>query len=228
MVDGDARVVDLESHNGISVNGSPISGESRLRPRDNILLANVILIFYPGLRTQTRRSLLELADLTQRATAMIKARRPFILVTLALSLAKQLIDAARERAHQPRMALSPATTEVLLRYRWPGNIRELKNVMEYVAVAGSGLVVEPSMLPARVNPPHEAAGAIDKTLDGALASFRPIDEELRELERSRMVAALAACDGNQTRAAELIDMPRRTFVQKLKQYNLIKKGEETR
>ncbi len=51
-------------------------------------------------------------------------------------------------------------------------------------------------------------------------SFRPIDEEIRELERTRMEEALAAAGGNQTRAAELISMPLRTFMTKVKLYNL--------
>jgi DNA-binding NtrC family response regulator len=56
------------------------------------------------------------------------------------------------------------------------------------------------------------------------SSFRPIDQELRELERHRMSAALQATGGNRTRAAELISMPRRTFLTKLKQYGLADEG----
>ena len=54
----------------------------------------------------------------------------------------------------------------------------------------------------------------------AKASFRPIAEELKELERRRMAEALAATGGVKTRAAQLIDMPIRTFTLKLKQYKL--------
>ena len=50
--------------------------------------------------------------------------------------------------------------------------------------------------------------------------FRPIDEEVRELEKRRMAEALAATKGVQSRAAELISMPIRTFTAKLKQYQL--------
>jgi DNA-binding NtrC family response regulator len=50
--------------------------------------------------------------------------------------------------------------------------------------------------------------------------FRPIAEELREIERTRMEEALEATGGVQTRAAELIAMPIRTFAFKLKQYGL--------
>ena len=49
-------------------------------------------------------------------------------------------------------------------------------------------------------------------------TFRPIEDEIRELERTRMIEALAATSGVQNRAAELIQMPLRTFVTKLKRY----------
>jgi two-component system, NtrC family, response regulator AtoC len=50
--------------------------------------------------------------------------------------------------------------------------------------------------------------------------FRPLAEEIRDLERSRISAALAAAGGNQRLAAELLSMPLRTFVFKLRQYGL--------
>jgi DNA-binding NtrC family response regulator len=51
-------------------------------------------------------------------------------------------------------------------------------------------------------------------------SFRPVAEEIRALERKRMTEALEAAGGVQRRAAELIGMPLRTFVLKLKQYGI--------
>lgn len=50
--------------------------------------------------------------------------------------------------------------------------------------------------------------------------FRPLAEEIRELEQRRIAAALSAANGNQRVAAELLQMPLRTFVFKLKQYGL--------
>ena len=55
---------------------------------------------------------------------------------------------------------------------------------------------------------------------GQVGGFQPINDELRELERRRMAEALAAAGGVKTRAAQLIDMPIRTFTLKLKQYKL--------
>ena len=54
----------------------------------------------------------------------------------------------------------------------------------------------------------------------ASTQFKPINDELRELEKRRMSEALAAAGGVKTRAAQLIDMPIRTFTLKLKQYKL--------
>jgi transcriptional regulator with GAF, ATPase, and Fis domain len=51
-------------------------------------------------------------------------------------------------------------------------------------------------------------------------TFRPIADEVRDLERQRMIDALAATSGVQNRAAELIEMPLRTFVTQLKRYQI--------
>jgi len=79
-------------------------------------------------------------------------------------------------------------------------------------------------------PPTDAgsSGAPDATADAdaepaprpgaSPRTFRPIDDEIRELERRRMIEALAATGGVQNRAADLIHMPLRTFVTKLKRY----------
>jgi len=66
--------------------------------------------------------------------------------------------------------------------------------------------------------PAEDGSSIDMP-----AGFRPIDEEIRALEMTRMHAALRATNGHQRRAADLIAMPLRTFQTKARQYGLSKK-----
>jgi two-component system, NtrC family, response regulator AtoC len=124
--------------------------------------------------------------------------------------------------------LSAAALGALDRYRWPGNIRELKNEMEFVAATAVEPVIEPWHLSAqivRATPVSAARGAAVRPADDApkpvsASPFRPIGDELRELERRRMIEALAAAGGVQKRAAELIGMPLRTFTMKYKQYGL--------
>jgi two-component system, NtrC family, response regulator AtoC len=132
-----------------------------------------------------------------------------------------LVDACGRNNRAP-MTITPATMQVLLTHAWPGNVRELKNTMEYVMAAAPDDRVEPNDLPERL-------GGVAPTTTGPIqvaelpvppSTFRPIREELDELERRRMAEALAAANGVKTRAAQLIDMPIRTFTLKLKQYRL--------
>jgi DNA-binding NtrC family response regulator len=151
-------------------------------------------------------------------------------------LAQTFLREACGSLGRPMMTISPGAMQVFASYRWPGNVRELKNLMEYVAAA----VAEPALQPwhlesigggsppeGHMGPPLEASPA----MAGAAACaegvpFRPIDEEVREFEKARMIAALQASGGNQTRAADLIKMPLRTFVAKLKQYGIQRRSDK--
>ena len=114
----------------------------------------------------------------------------------------------------PQRRLSDAALQRLLAHDWPGNVRELKNVLELAAAMAEGERIEPWALPFAAESASTAPTAGDER------KFRPIEDEVRELERARMSEALAVTGGNQTRAAELISMPLRTFVTKLKQFGL--------
>ncbi|WP_201756219.1 sigma 54-interacting transcriptional regulator [Corallococcus silvisoli] len=135
-------------------------------------------------------------------------------------LARAFLEDACARAGRPPLHLSAATMEVLSAHGWPGNVRELKNAVEYAAAMSPGPVVEPSHLPdsLRATPPEPARGE-----EGTAASprvFQNLAEELRTLERRRMMEALEATGGVQTRAAQLIGMPLRTFAFKMKQHRI--------
>jgi DNA-binding NtrC family response regulator len=139
-------------------------------------------------------------------------------------LARTFLDDACKRSSRGAMTVTPEAMQVLLTYAWPGNVRELKNTMEYVTAAAPDERVEPYDLPERLGgaspTPAAAVEAVSIRTDAAATTFRPIAEELREHERKRMAEALAAAGGVKTRAAQLIEMPIRTFTLKLKQYKL--------
>jgi two-component system, NtrC family, response regulator AtoC len=153
-------------------------------------------------------------------------------------LARAFLQGACERAGRAPLSISASAMGVLSAHPWPGNVRELKNAMEYVAATAPGPILEPSNLPDSVRSavpeepapeaPVAAATAAEPTPPtgpGTPLNFRPIYEEIRELERQRMSQALEATGGIQTRAAQLIGMPLRTFVLKLKQYGLASRGK---
>lgn len=136
-------------------------------------------------------------------------------------LAATFLDDACKRNGRPPMAISETAMKVLLEHAWPGNIRELKNLMQYVAAAHQGDVLTADHVVERLG---RSRSVTEPVVPGQTPSdptvFRPIADEIRELEQARMRAALEATSGNQTRAAALLSMPVRTFFEKVKQYNL--------
>ena len=117
------------------------------------------------------------------------------------------IPPLRERRHRiaaialdllaGQRALSPAALARLEQHDWPGNVRELRNVLERAALLAGGGELRPEHI----------------VLDRAEAPVAPAAEP--EGERARIIAALAANAGNQTRAARQLGISRATFVNKL-------------
>lgn len=142
-------------------------------------------------------------------------------------LARSFLAVARERLGSPPLSISNAAMWRIVAFDWPGNVRELKNAMEFLAATVQDNVVEPWHLPPKLggtdsllSNPADGKGTDTLAAAGLPVSFRPLEAELREIERARMQEALIAAEGSQTRAAELLGMPRRTFFAKKKQYGL--------
>ena len=140
-----------------------------------------------------------------------------------------LVMASRQMDRAPHPSLSPAALAALQAYAWPGNVRELRNVIDRAVVLAPGEVILPEHLPPKVvagaaAPPSIAPGA------GILrAPARPappstaadrLRREVAEEEKQRILAALAQCDGNQTRAAALLGVSRRTLINRIVEFDL--------
>ena len=145
-------------------------------------------------------------------------------------LARVLLAGACRKLSRDSIAISDAAMHLLLGHRWPGNVRELRNLMDFVAATVDGDTLLPwqieeqlqSTVPSEMpeQPRTVKVTSLPQTESVPPVHFRPIDDEIRELERRRMMEALAACGGVQIRAAALISMPARTFTTKMKQYKL--------
>jgi DNA-binding NtrC family response regulator len=147
--------------------------------------------------------------------------RPGEIALLAADFLQHFCD----ELARPLKTLSPEAREALVAYRWPGNVRELKHLMHYLASVVTDRVIEPHhILPrlrgerARTSPLPSAAPS---PAGDAAPQFRRVEDEVRELEKDRMERALAAAEGNQRRAAELIGMPLRTFTAKMSRYQIV-------
>ena len=100
--------------------------------------------------------------------------------------------------------LAPGVLEALLRYRWPGNIRELLNVFEAMFALSEGETIDESLLP-----PHIAAGVLVAPTP-ALPAGR-----LEEVEHEVIQLAITRANGNLSRAARSLGIARSTLYVKL-------------
>ena len=122
------------------------------------------------------------------------------------TIAGELLVKACAEARRAPMALTKESLARLESYDWPGNVRELKNAIDRAVLLSQGDTLDPMALPAG-DAGDDAAGA---RLRNDLAAF----------ERQRIVEALEKCAGNQTKAAQLLGISRRTLVSRLGEYNL--------
>ncbi len=124
-----------------------------------------------------------------------------------LPLAQYFLTHFRQKFHKPALELSPEARVGLSRYGWPGNVREVRNLMERVAITCRGSRLEAEDLPEEVRgvPAHGAA-ALTLPPEGC-------DLELaeNELARSLIGQALDRTDGNVSQAAKLLGLPRGTL-----------------
>ena len=110
----------------------------------------------------------------------------------------------------------------MLAYPWPGNIRELRNTIERALLLSTGDSITPEDLPLeKMRGMPVSMERAPETAPRASQSFAVagLDEESRQ-DYARIVESLSLCSGNQTRAAKLLGMSRRTFCARLKAYGI--------
>jgi DNA-binding NtrC family response regulator len=115
-------------------------------------------------------------------------------------LAETFLVRAAADMKRPGLVFEPRTLEVMQRYAWPGNVRQLKNAVERMAVLAPEQRLAPSLLP----PEILAGPTTPEVNEGDL----PYKEAVVAYKRRLIRAALARSGGNQTRAAEQLGLQR--------------------
>jgi len=134
----------------------------------------------------------------------LRERRPDIL-----PLARHFLEQAAATMGMREVRLDPAASRLLEAYAWPGNARELRNVMERALILSSGEEIVPDCLPREIiaRAPRADIG------ESAFLS-------LETLEMSHIRRVLGICKGNKSEAARRLGITRLTLRNKVKQYDL--------
>lgn len=138
----------------------------------------------------------------------------------------------------PILSLSPEAVAALETYPFPGNVRELINIIQSAMIASEGAAIQlkhlrfqspdADVLPSPVtgideeNPLNalDSVPHLDAETGMSEAPFLPLNEALARYKRQYLSRVLKWTGGNRTEAARLLNIPRRTFYRKLAKYNL--------
>jgi len=139
-----------------------------------------------------------------------------------LFLAQHFTEHFNRECHKSVQGLSKETEQILLSYGWPGNVRELKNVIERAMI----FEVENSILPEHLPQELVETRTAPAQLTGAVISLDclVIPESgisIEDVENALVKKALEMANDNQTRAAQLLKMPRDAFRRRMKRFGLI-------
>ena len=134
-------------------------------------------------------------------------------------LAKYYLDAFSRAFGAQFQEINPEALRMLQQYQWPGNIRELRNILERICIMHRGPVLLPSYLPpelAPCTPPLPSVGQYPS----ALPEGAGLEEAMEAMEKTLITAALCRTNGNVLQAAQLLKIPRGTLRYKMEKYGL--------
>jgi two-component system, NtrC family, response regulator AtoC len=164
--------------------------EGRFR-EDLYYRLSVMPLYLPPLRARSREDLVELIG--------------------------RIVDDLRPHLPAPPHAISDEALDRLLRHAWPGNIRELRNVLERAMIVGRGTE--------RIGAQHLPAEVRDSS---APNTDHHVPRTLSEIERAHIERTLRAHNANRTHAARELGISRATLIKKIKEYGLTSRTREQR
>jgi len=130
-----------------------------------------------------------------------------------LPLAEYFLEKLAKENHRPPKTLTPAARKKLLAYSWPGNIRELANIIERAVVVETGTQIAPDhLLIEAVNESPESTNLENRPGRGSMT--------LQELEKKLIVETLEANHNNKTKTAESLGITTKVLRSKLEEHHI--------
>jgi two-component system response regulator HydG len=121
------------------------------------------------------------------------------------------------QTHAKRLSrVQPAAMAIFMRHPWPGNVRQLRNVIEgaVIMAAAEDTEIGPQHLPAEIRQAVEAMGPVADDVHIRIGT------SLHDVERELIRATLLHTDGNRAKTARLLGMSRKTLYRKLAEHGL--------
>jgi len=135
------------------------------------------------------------------------------------ALIEHFLDLFCRREMRERKSIQPEAAELMQEYDWPGNIRELKNIMERLVIMTPGSCINADQLPYMILEHKIQREGFDHKLDHAL-EIHSLREAREEFEREFIIQKLDENDWNITRTAESIELERSNLHRKIRSYGI--------
>ncbi len=132
-------------------------------------------------------------------------------------LANYFLETFAKKFNKKITGFSEEANALLMKYEWPGNIRELKNIIERICILQKQPVVEVFHLPAELTSVTAKTGTLLKNENPFESSF---EEIIRETEIDLIKKAYELSGSNTSQTARLLKIPRETLRYKLEKYNI--------
>jgi DNA-binding NtrC family response regulator len=132
-------------------------------------------------------------------------------------LVNHFLAKSKQKHGRPQLTLPSSLMQYFTSYQWPGNVRELENVIERVAVLSREEEISLSDLP-------DSLRRQRPVLDMLNFDLPPQGVSLEAVEKALILQALHKSDWNQTHAAKLLDLSRRTLIYRMEKYGLDKEN----
>ncbi len=164
-----------------------------------IILATNIDLYDAVRKGRLRKDLLYRMDVVSLAIPPLR-QRPEDIPALAAKMIELYGD------DRNAVTIAPETMDILAAYHWPGNIRELRSVITKALIFAEGDAIRPDDLPRHLAHDQHGAGRPLKTLE--------------EMEKKHIIAVLAETGGNQSKAAEILGINRKTLYKKIHKFKI--------
>ncbi|MBF0501127.1 MAG: sigma-54-dependent Fis family transcriptional regulator [Candidatus Riflebacteria bacterium] len=138
-------------------------------------------------------------------------------------LVEHFVAIAAGKVGRKISGVSPRVMTALKNFKWPGNVRQLQNIIEGAAVFAKGDILELENLSEEIRfgfAPETQISSLE-WVAGEIEKGRSLDEVVAEIEREMIMRTIAATAGNQSAAATKLGIKRGTLQYKMKMYNLV-------